>query len=144
MRVSAEAEKTCRGCPGSGACRDSAASWVFLFIGLLATIAIRAVNVVMDLSAFWAKAAWYVGVAGFLVYFLYKFRQDRSTQKALLKSGVASRLVRKEALLETDYEFLSSTICRLRSAKDAINYFFIFLTSFIALAVGVYQDFLRR
>jgi len=131
----------CRSCKEFKRCRDSAASWVFLFIGLIATIAIRLVNLVIDYGQFWAKLFWYIGVVGFLVYFLYKFRQDRAVQNELKNLKLADKLLLKEKLSDTDYEFLKTAVCRLKSNKDTINYFFIFFTSAIALILGVVQDF---
>ncbi len=133
----------CRNCRLYTECRDSAASWLFLFIGLVATVAIRAVNLVIDFYPFWAKAFWYIGVGGFLLYFLYKFRQDRRLLRQIEELEVAAKLAQKDKLSDTDYQFLNALMCSLRSRKDAINYFFIFLTSALALLLGIYQDFLK-
>jgi len=132
----------CKNCPSFKNCQDSFVSWIFLFIGLLATIAIRVVNLVTSFGPFWPKFSWYTGVGGFFIYFLYKFRQDRAISRQLQKNDLSQRLMNKENLTEEDYAFLKATICRLRSKKDAFNYFFIFFTSILALLIGVYQDFL--
>jgi hypothetical protein len=132
----------CKDCISFKNCRDSAASWIFLFIGLLATLAVRVVNLVTSFGPFWPKLSWYVGVGGFFIYFLYKFRQDRAISRQLQKSDLNRRLTNKENLTEEDNAFLKATICRLRSKKDSINYFFIFFSSILALIIGIYQDFL--
>lgn len=136
-------KQNCRDCVSHKLCRDNAVSWFFLFVGLIATIAIRIVNLMMDFSSLWAKIFWYIGVGGFLIYFLYKFYQDRLLQKKIEKIRLLERLVRKDSLFEQDYDFLMSVICKLKSRKDTINYFFIFFTSALALILGVYQDFLK-
>jgi len=137
-------ESNCTNCPAFKQCRDSAASWLFLFIGLVATLAVRLVTLVVSFGPFWPKFTWYVGVAGFLVYFLYKFRQDRTIQHELHTSGLVQRLRGEEKLTQEDYAFLRATVCRLRSKKDGINYFFIFFTSALSLILAFYQDFLAR
>jgi len=134
----------CKTCGVREVCQDSAVSWFFLFVGLLATLAIRVVNLVLEISPFWAKFSWYTGVAGFFIYFLYKFRQDRQTQQELLRLKMADKLTQRKTLSPDDYEFLMGAVCRLKSAKDTLNYFFIFLTSGLALILAVYQDFIRR
>jgi hypothetical protein len=135
---------TCNKCDDFGACKDTASSWVFLFIGLLATVSIRLVNLVFSVSALWAKLLWYVGVIGFLVYFLYKFRQDLAIKYQLNKSLLEQKLVTKSPLNDEDYLFIRTVLCGLRSKKDTINYFFIFFTSALALLLGLWQDFLIR
>ena len=135
--------KTCRNCKAFDDCRDNASSWAFLFIGLLATIAIRAVNIVIDFSLPLAKLSWYIGIAGFLVYFLYQYRQRRRMHRFLIGSDMVQKLKNGHELSAQESEFLSSVLCGLRSQKDIVNYFMIFLTSALALALGIYQDFIR-
>ena len=137
-------KSNCTSCPAFKQCQDSAASWVFLFIGLVATVAVRLVNIVTGLGPFWPKFTWYVGIAGFFIYFLYKFRQDRAIQRQLHTSDLAQRLHDEGNLTGEDYAFLRATVCRVRSKKDAINYFFIFFTSALSLLVAFIQDFLVR
>ena len=136
--------KSCKSCLVYKECRDTAASWIFLFIGLLATVAIRAVNLIMDFSPLWAKVCWYIGVGGFLIYFLYKFRQDRKIQDELKRRMLGEKLSGNPELTAEDREFLQSILCKLKSTKDSINYFFIFLTSALALIAGIYLDFIKK
>ncbi|MFH0839020.1 MAG: hypothetical protein V1893_02420 [Candidatus Omnitrophota bacterium] len=125
-------------------CRESAASWLFLFVGLLATIAVRLVNVFLDFNPLWAKIFWYIGIAGFFIYFLYKFKKDRALQKELARIELTKRLSEHTALNAHDYSILTSIVCQLRSNKDMINYFFIFSTSALALCFGIYHDFIKK
>ena len=134
----------CTTCPAFKQCQDSAASWLFLFIGLVSTLAVRLVNIVTGFGPFWPKFTWYLGVGGFFIYFLYKFRQDRAIQRQVGKTDLAQRLRQEEKLTPEDYAFLRATVCRLRSKKDGINYFFIFFTSALSLLVAFYQDFFAR
>lgn len=136
-------KQDCRKCPGYKGCRDAFSSWVFLFIGLIATVSIRLVNVVLGISELWAKLLWYIGIAGFLVYFLYKFRQENLAKKELLRLRLKEKLHSSGELDCEEREFISAILCRIGSQKDLINYFFIFFTSGIALLLGIYQDFIR-
>lgn len=137
-------KEICKNCSGFEGCKDTALSWVFLFIGLVATIAIRLVNLVLGFGQVWAKLFWYIGVGGFFIYFLYKFRQDRIVQRNLVKAGLEGKLGKMDGLNAQDYEFLRVIICRLKSTKDIINYFFIFFTSGLVLILAIYQDFVKR
>jgi hypothetical protein len=135
---------SCINCLSADACRESALSWAYLFIGLVATLAIRLVNVFMNFSPFWAKVSWYIGIVGFFIYFLYKFRQSRSLERRLKMSGLIKRVSENQQLTSHDYAALKGILCQSRSKSDAINYFFIFFTSGIALLLAVYQDFIVK
>jgi hypothetical protein len=139
----ASSAKKCIKCVDLKDCQDSPSSWFFLFTGLIATIAVRVVNIAMDFSPFWAKVAWYIGIMGFLIYFLYKYRQHRAKRRFLVNSDIIQNLKKGSVLSAEETEFLSSILCSLRSRKDSTNYFFIFFTSALALLIGIYQDFLR-
>ncbi len=136
--------KQCLNCKGRAKCRDSAVSWLFLFIGIIATISIRLVNVVMPFGMFWPKFFWYVGIAGFFMFFLHKFRQDRLLRHELNKYAIHDKVSGSHELDTEDREFLRVMLCRLRSSKDTINYFFIFTSSAIVIVLAVYQDFIKR
>lgn len=64
----------CLNCVEYKRCRDSYVSWIFFAIGLVATIAMRVVTVLIHMSPLYGKIAWYIGVGGFFVFFIYKFR----------------------------------------------------------------------
>ncbi|MFH1867991.1 MAG: hypothetical protein ABH843_03370 [Candidatus Omnitrophota bacterium] len=138
-----ENEFVCYDCFKLKKCRESAVSWVFFFIALVAVIALRAVNVVFDFHPLLAKIFWYVGVVGFFVFFLYKFRYDRLMRKELEETKLVDKMLSRGKLTDHDYDVLGTIICKLSSKKDSINYFFIFFFSGIALVLAVYADFLR-
>lgn len=124
-------------------CKETTVSWVFFFVALIATIAIRVVNVFMDFSPLFAKIFWYIGVGGFFVYFFYKYRVDGVLRREIARERITEKLLSKEKLSEHDYEILGTVLCQLGSKKDSINYFFIFLTSGLALLFAIYVDFFR-
>jgi len=134
----------CHDCFRLKKCKEPQASWIFFYIALAATIAIRAVNLVMDFNPFLAKVFWYIGVGGFFVYFLYKYRSDTVLQRELERTNLSDKVLSKQALSEHDYEVVGTILCRLKSPQDALNYFFIFLSSGLALGIGIYVDFFKR
>jgi hypothetical protein len=139
-----KSKKQCIGCQAEKMCRDSVLSWIFLFIGVIATISIRMINLVLPFGAFWPKFFWYIGVAGFFLYFWYRFREDKILRAKLEKYQVHRKLSDNRPLEAAEKEFLSTLLCRMRSNKDAINYFFIFSSSAIVLILAIYQDFIKK
>ena len=137
-------EFVCYDCFKLKTCKESVAAWVLFFIALIAVISLRAVNLVLDANPFFAKTLWYVGVIGFFIFFVYKFRYDQILHRELDKTGLKDKLLYKKELTEHDKDILGTIVCKLSSKKDKINYFFIFIVSALALAIAIYVDFIKN
>lgn len=144
MNSSKNKEFICHDCFKLKTCKESAVSWVLFFIALIAVISLRAVNLVLDTNPFFAKALWYTGVVGFFIFFIYKFRYDQILHRELHKTGLRDKLLHKRDLSEHDREVLGTIVCKLSSKKDKMNYFFIFTSSLLALAIAIYVDFIKK
>lgn len=135
--------KKCLNCIEYKRCRESYTSWIFFIIGLVATIAIRAVTVLMHLNPVYAKAAWYIGVGGFFLFFVYKFRASQSRSKLIQRQNLVDKINQSKPLASEDYNAIAAILCALSSRKERINYIFIFALSAVALILAVYMDFVR-
>jgi hypothetical protein len=115
----------------------------FFIVGLVATIALRVVTILVHLNPLYGQIAWYIGVGGFLIFFVYKYKVDTARYKIIKDNDLMAKVLRNEALPKEDRQILSSVLCALSSNKDRINYFVIFVSSALALIIGVYFDFFR-
>jgi len=134
----------CAGCAESKRCKDNRVSWVFFLIGLIATLAIRIVLILTHISPAHGKMAWYLGIGGFLVFFMYKFKVSRELSRHISGKKLMEKVHGEEQLTKEDYHLIGSILCSISSNKERINYFFIFLSSALALAIAVYFDFWPR
>jgi hypothetical protein len=91
----------------------------------------------------YGQIAWYVGVFGFFIFFVYKFRIERARYKLIVKRGLKDKISEGAKIAEDDRRLIGSILCSLSSNKDRINYFLIFASSAVALVVALYFDFLR-
>lgn len=130
-------------CSGYRDCQDSVVSWIFFLIGLIATFAIRVVTVLMHLEPIYGKIAWYIGVIGFFLFFVYKFKVGHARAKRIEESGLSEKISKNEPLDCNDYTLINSILCGLGSKKERINYFFIFFLSAVAIVLAIYMDFLK-
>ena len=144
MNVKKNGQFICHDCFKLKSCKDSAVSWVFFFIALIAVISLRAVNIALDVNPLLAKIFWYTGVLGFFIFFVYKFRYDQILHRELKKTGMTDKLLYNKDLSQHDREVLGTIVCKLSSKKDKINYFFIFVSSILALALAIFVDFIKR
>lgn len=135
--------KTCKNCVEYKNCRDSASSWIFFIIGIIATIAIRIVIVLMPVYPAYGKLAWYIGVGGFFLFFLYKFKVSNNRAELIKSSDLVGKIRDKKELSHEDYSLINGILCSLSSKKERINFFFIFGLSALALIIALYIDFLR-
>ncbi|MGB2599620.1 MAG: hypothetical protein WBC99_04175, partial [Candidatus Omnitrophota bacterium] len=85
----------------------------------------------------------YIGVGGFFIFFVYKFKVNQARAKLISRQQLVDKINGKEQLTEDDYGLISTLLCALSSNKERINYFFIFILSAIALSLAIYMDFLK-
>ena len=135
--------KKCLTCIEYKRCKDSHTSWLFFIIGLIATIAMRVVTVLMYMNPTYGKMAWYIGVGGFFVFFVYKFRVSQARVKVIKQQNLVDKINRGRQLAEDDYSLISAILCGLSSNKERINYIFIFSLSALAIILAIYMDFIR-
>lgn len=136
-------DKICVNCSQKKNCQDTFISWVFFIIGLIATVAIRIVTVLMNIHQIYGKIAWYIGVGGFLVFFIYKFNNNRRLSRLIDEENLIEKARGQKPLSAEDYDLISGILCSLKSEKERINYFFIFAVSAVALVLAVYFDFIK-
>ena len=135
-------QNKCLNCREYQNCQDSFSSWIFFIIGIIATVSVRVVIVLIHLNPIYAKIAWYIGVAGFFAFFVYKFRISQARYK-LIKQNKLMAKISQQQLSKDDYGLISALLCSLSSNKERLNYVFIFVLSALALALAVYMDFIR-
>ena len=136
-------DKKCLDCVEYKNCRDSYASWFFFILGLIATVAVRMVSLLLHLNPIYAKLAWYIGVGGFFLFFIYKFRVNQQRSKAIRQRDLVNKINTGTALTEPDYNLIGAILCGISSNKERINYLFIFILSAAALILAVYIDFFK-
>lgn len=135
--------KECASCIEYRNCRDSFASWFFFIVGIIATVAIRVVTVLIHLDPIYGKIAWYTGVGGFFIFFIYKFKVGQARAKLIKERELVDKINNKKELAQEDYAAIGAILCGIGSKKERINYFFIFALSALALVLALYMDFFR-
>lgn len=133
----------CTNCAEHRRCKDSVTSWAFFVIGLVATVAMRLVIPLLNISPIYGKAAWYIGILGFFLFFVYKFRISQVRGALIEQKGLLEKTANKARLADDEYELLNTMLCSLSSKKERINFFFIFGLSAVALLFAVYFDFFK-
>lgn len=137
-------DKKCLDCAQRKNCEDSLVSWMFFIIGLIATVSIRIVTVLMDIRPIYGKISWYIGIGGFLLFFVYKFNVNRSLAKIIDRENLIDKANGLKPFSKEEYRLIANILCNLKSEKERINYFFIFAVSALALVLAIYFDFIKQ
>lgn len=119
--------------------------WVrnfFFWSGIIATVCYRAIVVLNHYSSKIALAAWYVGTIGFILYFWHRYLISEKRVE-LIKQHDLINAVKQTNLSLPQIEANEYILTTLLSTKEKWNYIVIFVTSFLALIIGIYLDFFR-
>ncbi len=120
--------------------------WIRLFFfwsGIVATFCYRAIVVVNNYSHFWAQTFWYIGTIGFIIYFAHRYQISEIRAKLIKEHGLAQKVKDLKELSQGEKDALAYIFKTLQSSKEKWNSIFIFVSSFIALILGLYLDFFR-
>ncbi len=115
----------------------------FFWTGIVATFCYRIIVVLNDYSPTLAKASWYIGTVGFILYFLHRYEISEKRAKLIRDLNLSEKIQKLEGLPADDREALDYILNTLKSTKEKWNYIFIFVISALALLLGFFLDFLR-
>jgi len=133
----------CINCKGRRACHDETIAWIFIIIGLISTVAIRVVTILMNFSELYGKISWYIGVIGFILFFLYKYKVFKQRADYIDQIKLIEKITNNDPLSSDEREGILIILCNIRSNKERINFFFIFVASFMSLLLALYFDFMH-
>ncbi|MFH1788533.1 MAG: hypothetical protein ABH834_04055 [Candidatus Altiarchaeota archaeon] len=134
------AKLVCKNCSMAGVCRDSRVSWVFFLVGIVATIAMRVIEPLNLVDPIYGKISWYVGVTGFFVFFVYKYRIQVARKKVIEEKHLVEKLAYSKNLTASENRLVAELVCSQASWKERANFFVIFALSALALIVALIAD----
>ena len=109
----------------------------FFLLGLVSAIAFRAIIVLQHLEPSWVRPVWYIGTAGYVLFFLYRYRITRKRKKAVEDFQLIEKIRASACLQDEDREVLLYLLSSIRLSLEDINYAIIFVLSVIAVAADL-------
>jgi hypothetical protein len=107
---------------------------VFVFwIGIIATVAYRAIIIIGHYNQLWTDIAWYIGTIGFLWYFAHRYHIEKKRDDIIVNLQLIEKIKTHKTLSEEDQHALVYTLKSLVSSKSSWNYIAIFIASGLAL-----------
>ncbi len=116
----------------------------FFWSGIIATFAYRAIIVVNNYSHFWAQIFWYIGTIGFIIYFAHRYQISEIRAKLIKEHKLSEKIKNLSGLSKNEKDAMEYIFNTLQSSKEKWNSIFIFISSFVALILGFYLDFIRK
>jgi hypothetical protein len=124
----------------------ASASWqrnLFFWFGIIATICYRAIVILNHISSTISLIAWYVGTLGFVAYFWHRYLVSEKRVK-LIKQYDLIQAVKQADLSKEQKDASEYILTTLLSTKEKWNYIVIFVTSLLAMIMGIYLDFFAK
>ena len=109
----------------------------FFGLGLLSAVAFRAIIVFEHLGPGWVRPVWYIGTAGYVLFFVYRYGITRKRKRAIEEFRLIEKLKTDACLGEDDREAVLYLLSSIKSSLEDINYAIIFLLSLVAVAVDL-------
>jgi hypothetical protein len=113
--------------------------WIFI-VGVIATIAYRAVVIVNHYSAFWVEVIWYIGTIGFIWYFGHRYNVENRRDKLIEKLELIKKVDSNRSFNAEDKNALLYVLKSLETSLAKWNYIAIFVFSGLAMAYAIYVD----
>jgi hypothetical protein len=115
---------------------------LFFAIGIVATIAYRAIGILDDQTL--VHILWYLGTIGFIIYFAHRYQVSKRRSRLITENDLERKISQVAGLSELDKASMEYIFHTLRSSKEKWNSVVIFVSSVIALIIGFYLDFIVR
>jgi hypothetical protein len=109
----------------------------FFVLGLISSIAFRAIILLQKYDPAWVRPTWYVGVFGYMIFFLYRYRISQRRKSTIERTGIVGKLERGDTLSVDDREAALYLVNSIRKSPEDWNYFAIGALSVIAVILDL-------
>lgn len=105
----------------------------FFLLGLLSAIAFRVIIVVGHVEPEWVRPVWYVGVVGYLFFFLYRYSISKKRKRAIDQYNLVEKVRNEDCLSAEDREVVAYLLSSIKKSLEDLNYGIIFILSILAI-----------
>ncbi len=113
----------------------------FLALGIISAIAFRTITILQNIEPAWVRPMWYIGVVGYMFFFLYRYYIAERRKKAIEMYQLIEKVKANACLTEEDREVVIYLLSSIQKSPENINYLIIFILSIIAIIFDLYYYF---
>lgn len=107
----------------------------FFLLGLLSSVAFRAILFLQKYEPHWVRPVWYFGVIGYLVFFVYRYYISQRRKRTITRSGLIPKIRDGEPLSSDEREANLYLLNSIQKSQEDWNYLAIFILSIAAIAL---------
>jgi hypothetical protein len=107
----------------------------FFLLGLLSSVAFRAIILLQKYNPGWVRAVWYFGVVGYMLFFIYRYYISHRRKGAINHTNVIEKIRNGETLTHHEREAALYLLNSVRKSQEDWNYLAIFVLSIVAIAL---------
>ena len=109
----------------------------FFLLGLLSSVAFRAIILLQKFDPAWVRPVWYFGVIGYMLFFMYRYYISLRRKRAIAQSNIVEKIRDGVPLSAEDREAALYLLTSIRKSQEYWNYLAIFILSIVAIALDV-------
>jgi hypothetical protein len=110
---------------------------LYFWVGLVSAILLRVMIIADHYSAFYAKVIWYLGVAGYLWFFMHRYHIAKRRFSVINDLELLKKVRNQQNLSEKDVEGLNYLLWSLSVSKESSNYLIISVFSVLAIVLSL-------
>jgi hypothetical protein len=110
----------------------------FFFIGLVSALAFRSIIVIERLEPEWVRPVWYLGVLGYIGFFLYRYWITKKRKRAVKDFKLIEKIQGDTCLSPDEREVVVYLLSSIRKSREDINYLVIFILSVVAVLTDIF------
>ncbi|MCO5052626.1 MAG: hypothetical protein M9920_10010 [Verrucomicrobiae bacterium] len=107
----------------------------FFLLGLMSSVAFRAIILLQKYEPRWVRPVWYFGVLGYLLFFLYRYYISQRRKRVITHFKVIEKIRDGVALAPAEREAALYLLKSVRASQEDWNYLAIFVLSIAAIAL---------
>ena len=109
----------------------------FFLVGLLSSVAFRAIILFQKFNPDWVRPVWYFGVIGYMIFFLYRYCISQRRKRAIDQSAIIEKIGAGSPLRAEDREAALYLLNSIRKSQEDWNYLAIFVLSIVAVVLDL-------
>jgi len=110
----------------------------FFIIGLLSSVAFRAIILLQRYYPNWVRPVWYFGVLGYMAFFMYRYFISQRRKHAIAHSEIIEKISAGAVLSGEDREAALYLLKSVQASQEDWNYLAIFVLSIAAMALDLW------
>lgn len=109
----------------------------FFILGLLSSVAFRAIILFQKFNPAWVRPVWYFGVIGYMLFFMYRYYISLRRKRAIAQSDIIEKIRAGTPLNADDRDAALYLLNSIRRSQEDWNYLAIFVLSIAAIALDL-------